>query len=397
MVSYAELRDLAVLKLKELERQREKLEKSYSATLESADAASNPREKLKALYRGIQATTFADSPLHPDVDNLENLLAILEATSANGNSSTLGRHQGVVVQGWIEKLILEINRGKTRTKYAWLFGKILEEWFEAYGSGQISAARSLDDDDEEDDDYVRVRSSQPNAPARPTSNPEREQFFKKLSGLSTAVPESDYDISVIDDVLKGKEEWIAPVRKTVREYAKKGISKKVTANEVRAAVDSICRDNLVDQTAKQQLRDLVSGSDMLVNEYVGVLTVMLNNVDEWDWPAGSGESATANKSDALKQGEKKEPPTMRVRRNRSYKYRAFIDEDILTAVFLQIVGVRWSVKLKAHLLSFMSNYESKFNRNFEPMLLIGTNSLRSSSGRCLQTGKEDQGRSGAAA
>ncbi|KAJ3046826.1 hypothetical protein HK102_013081, partial [Quaeritorhiza haematococci] len=63
---------------------------------------------------------------------------------------------------------------------------------------------------------------------------------------------------------------------------------------------------------------------------------MVGNLESWTWPA--------------------EGVLIDLRRSLNGRYRAFMDEDIITALFLQYVGIEWSVHLRN---TFLSIFRSK--------------------------------------
>ncbi|KAJ3129755.1 hypothetical protein HK098_000124 [Nowakowskiella sp. JEL0407] len=354
--SFHQLKDVAVIKLHELSSQRKRLHDLYSKTLSDAESAGAPLEKLKILYNGVKSTHFAHKEGAAAVDNLENLISIIEQLNAGRKSpkrKPVSEHpDDQIVNGWIEKLKLEIDRGKKRADYAYLFGKTLEEWVASHQSGSKFDLPLNEEDFEEAEDL--------------TKTVDRMKFIDStLKDLATPVAPENYDLKFIDEVMSGKEEFLELIRNAILEYSKSGINSKATSAEILAAIDSICRDNLVDSNGKQQLRD-ISSNDMLLNEYAGIVTILLNDVTRWDWPAGSFHSLDADGNpESMIYRIDESAPKMRIRKNRSFKYRAFIDEDTITALFLQVIGVRWSVRFKQLLRAFIHKFQSNTFSNAE--------------------------------
>ena len=72
----------------------------------------------------------------------------------------------------------------------------------------------------------------------------------------------------------------------------------------------------------------MQNSPTQVTELAGVATILLNSLDEWDWPAD---------------GVPMRAVWVKV------KHRPYLDEDLVTAVFLYVVGLRWGSNLGAAL------------------------------------------------
>src|SRR4051794_40922831 len=64
---------LAQIKLRETQRQRDRLRKQYDAIEARVARADTPLERLRALYQGLREVTFAQKPLHPGVRELDAL------------------------------------------------------------------------------------------------------------------------------------------------------------------------------------------------------------------------------------------------------------------------------------------------------------------------------------
>src|SRR5262249_52511693 len=74
---------------------------------------------------------------------------------------------------------------------------------------------------------------------------------------------------------------------------------------------------------------LAAASDALqANEFAGALTILVNNLADWDWP---------------REGFALRPLWSRT------KWRPYLDEDLLTQLFQGVVGYRWGVTLEWHL------------------------------------------------
>ncbi|KAJ3317405.1 hypothetical protein HDU93_004106, partial [Gonapodya sp. JEL0774] len=242
MVVFSKFRSVAAIKLQELQRQRERLNRHYDEAVADAAKETKLLSKLASLYSGIKSATFSGAPLHPAIANLENLLerAEWDPTVTDG-----------VILGWIDSLQMEIQRGRRRAEFAWLFGKILSEWFDA--NSEDEQAKESGGDEEEFEDL--------------TPNPERDAFVERLTRLAEPVPEKSFDLKVVDEAfgdLSG--EFLESLQKSVQTYAKTGISSKLLSGELRAAISSILRDNLVDAKGRTALKDILA-SDALCNEY----------------------------------------------------------------------------------------------------------------------------------
>eukprot|EP01104_Vermistella_antarctica_P010062 TRINITY_DN2654_c0_g1_i1.p1 TRINITY_DN2654_c0_g1~~TRINITY_DN2654_c0_g1_i1.p1 ORF type:complete len:884 (+),score=248.65 TRINITY_DN2654_c0_g1_i1:97-2748(+) len=311
----AELKEIASVKLFELGKQRAKLVRHYNDTLEKAENAATRREKVSILYAGVTSASFAHTSLHPEVSKLDGLLHQMRIDPSIGPD---------LLDAWCAKLTTEIERGLKRCETTFLFAGTLEEW-------------------------TAAQESEPTRDGAAYSQDEKAKaaFEENVRQLLDPVPAENYDTSVIDEVLKGHEVGLLTVTKEISKWVEKFAVKKVSSGELAAAVAAITRDNLVDSTNKTRLKDLLD-NPRLLNEYAGVMTILINNFADWEWPTSTSTPSTA---------------TMRMRAvcNRAGKWRSFIDEAILDSILLQIIGVRWSVKFKHLLRSLRGSMVPKKN------------------------------------
>ncbi|KAJ3337830.1 hypothetical protein HDU93_000449 [Gonapodya sp. JEL0774] len=319
MVSFDKIRPVADIKLQELERQRSRLAAHYDAVVAEADSKSSLPEKINVLQKGLSAAVFYDSPLHPVYNNLKNLLGRIQNGDTTISEDTM--------KWWEERMRKDIAKGRRRADYARLFGRILAEWFDANSDGQESADRAPDDSEWDLEDLG-------------DNDTEREIFLEKLAMMAEPVPESSYDLDVVDQVFEGMEAELAKLRRSVDDFADGSATSKVDTEELRSAANAVLANDLVSRPTRLMIRDIES-SDDLCNEYAGCATIILDRLEEWDW----------NRS---------KPKKMRVNKNRAGKLRAFVDEDVLTALVLQIIGTRWCIAMRSILKNFWASIVSKY-------------------------------------
>jgi len=284
----------------------------------------NLQKRLEILVSGIlkKKSSLGESTFVTvnDIHHLEVLLKQAEY----GNVST------EVMTSWVDKLQREIQFGRSQTEFAYLFGSVIQEWAatqthtrgvatsrdgeEDEGTPAATAAQGDElDFGVEDDEYLRVLFPK-----------EREVFVNKVEALFEPVPDSQVDFAYFEGLVENLLAYGGeggPLLAKIDD----SVLKKVALEEVKAAAQALCLDNLVSATTKRSLKSL-QRDDVLANEYAGVMTLMLKNYQEWTWP--------------------REMP-LKLVNNRSAKWRVFVEEDIVTALFLQVVGARWGARLRA--------------------------------------------------
>jgi hypothetical protein len=278
-------RQAARIKLQELQRQRDRLDEHYSAIERRAAGAATPLERLRALYDGLRAATFARKPLHPEVANLDALFL-------------QGRVDEVpddLLAAWTQRLQRELAQGRLRAELAHAFGRLLDE----------------------------------PAPAPAPEAPPDPVFLR-----ADTLPEPDRFTPAFLDELFGlfDARTLEGIRRSVRDFADNQASAAATDDEVKLLLLLLKREPSGPAEMRRQAAAALD-SPTQVHEYAGVLTILLANLAEWDWP---------------REGLPRRVVLLRDRP------RLFLDQDLVSALLLQLIGVRWGMHLKGVRKSLLS-------------------------------------------
>ena len=111
-----------------------------------------------------------------------------------------------------------------------------------------------------------------------------------------------------------------------------------TVNSIKWITKWVIQNDLFIPEKVATLREFMT-NDAVAQEVADVLNRRLAQIDAWSW------------------GTAGVPLEMRQQHNG--KYRVLMDEDILDALFLQFIGIKWSVKFKNILLEFFRSYAWK--------------------------------------
>lgn len=222
------------IKLKELQRQRAYLSEAYQAIQTNTQQATQPLEKLKVLYEGLSNLKFAGQRLHPNIENLDVLLA---------QNLTFSPH---IVKLWLGKLQKELEQGQLRTEMICIFGTLLEEWIQ-----DNTPNKELQQEKEQAEQHLWNETSSP-------SNAQ-ENFKEIIDQAYKHANVNPDDIKKVDDLFK-----------------------PVTQYELGPILDQIAGD--IYQTASirkeaQQIRN----DDTLMKELTDALTILNANIGSWKW------------------------------------------------------------------------------------------------------------------
>jgi hypothetical protein len=193
-----------------------------------------------------------------------------------------------LIDNWTGRFRGELAQGRLRAEFAYVFGGLLEEHLSAPG----------------------------------TSGEDGGGNAKDWSILWNEAP--PVDLALLRQVFARHETIFAKVRDSVRKFGEGEARAPVTPDEVKALLGMLA-GGIYRQPAVRRLAAATLASSTLVTEYAGALTILLHNLNEWSWP----------------------PEGVPLRslwtRNR---WRPYLDEDMVTVLFLQLVGLRWGMHLK---------------------------------------------------
>ncbi|HYT91646.1 MAG TPA: reverse transcriptase domain-containing protein [Gemmataceae bacterium] len=288
---------LAWIKLRETQRQRDRLQQQYDAIEQRVTSANSALERLRALYQGLREVTFAQKPLHPDVKQLDALYLADE----------LGEVPPELIADRTRFLERELAQGRMRAEFTYAFGRILSEWT---GRGANEAPALAES---ETDPFARMWDKSP-----PLDHESPSGVFEGLRGV------------------------LRPKATAIAEFARSEALAPVRSEEVPPVLDRLASDPYLAPALRRQAAEARRSATQLT-ELAGALTILLNSLDEWDWPD--------------------EVPSLRAVWVR-VKHRPYLDADLITSLFLEIVGLRWAQKLKP-LLAWATLYEDKV-RFFRP-------------------------------
>lgn len=186
---------------------------------------------------------------------------------------------------WISVLKQELQYIRNKIDASFVFGNVLTQWLEQ-GCEQTMAT-----------------------PSQATNGElTKKETIEQLISLTLEAYETDNDA-----LSKWFDATFEDIDLTEVRNAFEDFSMNITKSTVKAAIRTLSFKDLLD-------------NDTIIQELTTLLNTRLKNIDSWSWP-----------NDAVK---------MDLRRNISGRYRAYHDEDVVTAVFLECVGLAWAAKIK---------------------------------------------------
>jgi hypothetical protein len=227
------------MKLAELKRQREKLRRDYHEVAQAASGQLSNAHRLERLCQGLQTIRFAGTSLHQDLEQLDVLLAAVQA----------GGVGGAVDQLWLETFQRALAAGQLRAEIVYAFGALLEEWAREGGAS---------------DDTARERS-----------HAQRERLIAQLLVQPKETPHA----SLFDEVFQALNDDLERVAPKL----KQGFAE--TKSAYRSVVNTLAylqRD--IYQSARLRDEAKLYETGDASRDFVDAIRLMMAEANSWDWP-----------------------------------------------------------------------------------------------------------------
>ncbi|KAK2801455.1 hypothetical protein FQN51_005349 [Onygenales sp. PD_10] len=341
------LQSITATKITELNKQRALYESRKAAILNEADQQPNLREKVRVLLEGVtRIKGFPDDGLDKtdnedetshfefesdlwDRSGYRNIRRFLLQSKYDSSIS-----QAMLLQ-WEEKLKRELELRSIKHEHALFFSRLVTEWLE---NPNESTTRKGDD---------TVGGSFESV-GRKEMHEQRAQWEKLVFEPAETDPVAiERYLNNLFTSTRLSEQALKDLRKEVKAFSKEVLTTQDAFNTTslkwvtRGVIDS----DIFSPEKVNSLKIFLQNDDV-AQEVADVLNMRLAQLDTWSWG-----------SEAI---------PVEMRRQLNGKYRVFMDEDILDALFAQYVGVRWGVKFKSLFKQFFNSHAWKSNSQAIP-------------------------------
>lgn len=317
-------------KISEICKQHTEFESYKKALLAEAEAQSTPRERLQGLLKGVsrtQGSASDDTASNDRNNNLRRFLALGEFDASVGEQYAQ----------WEGELVAELDRQRTRHEHALFFSDLVTEWLE----DDLTVAT---DPDTKEEDVVHV--------GREEMQKQRD-MWESLVWTPAVIDEGvidSYLTSLFMSTRVTRNAW-TNVRKGVQRFSKKLLKNedRITPDTLGWMISGIINDDLLPPHKVATLKEFRM-NDSIGQEVADLLNMrMAAGLDTWSWRAAV---------------------PLEMRRQLNGKYRVYMDEDVLDALLLQYIGVKWGVELKDQLKGFLNSPAWKPNAQPIPHLQL---------------------------
>ncbi|KAL8719983.1 MAG: hypothetical protein Q9225_003100 [Loekoesia sp. 1 TL-2023] len=303
------LRSVAASKARQMERQRARFEEgklTLQHVLDCEPKGSKRLEAISAAYRDLPMMARVDNSTVTFLKNLEHFIA----QAAQDPSARFAE--------WERRLMSLLDAQTLRYNHSILYTNIMKEWM-----------NNIDEPELPDD--TGVVGNQDLAASKKAYRAKWESYvFNAVRTDKTAIATwleglftSTTSTAKAFDVLKRD---IANFEKTMS--ANKEHFNQATMNW---CVEGLLRSDLLTDDKRAVLTAMKQDRDAL-DDITDALNMQMNTLDRWAWP---NEGVPAEQ-----------------RRQVGSRYRIFHDEDLMDALLLRYIGVKWSVQMSKSLTAF---------------------------------------------
>ncbi|KAI4207040.1 MAG: hypothetical protein LQ346_000758 [Caloplaca aetnensis] len=304
------LRSVSISKARQAGRQRARFMEGKSALLHLLEYETQGVKRLKAILN-----TYQDLPLMQQVNNsMDTFVANVQRFITQAT-----RDPCVRLDEWECRLMSLLNAQSLRYEYSALYIEVMKEWMD-------------NGDEPEVPDDVGMGAIVPEA-----STDSMEEHRRKWE--SYVFTEAKSDITAISAWLEvlfrsGRPAMkaIDTMRKEIIKFERNMAEEKehFTKATMNWCVEGVLRSDLLTDGKRAVLTAMNQDKDTL-NDMMDDLNMRMNTLDRWAWPA--------------------EGVPVEQRRQVGSKSRIFHDEDIMDALLLRYIGVKWSVRMSKSLSS----------------------------------------------
>ncbi|KAK5441973.1 hypothetical protein LTS15_011131 [Exophiala xenobiotica] len=328
------LRSVTSTKIKELKKQREQYEISKGKILRDAKAAASDLKRTNLLLREAcreAGILFVDEGLlDPD-------------THASATATCRRRDQQLFlcqaekdpalapsfIQE-IEQVLLEHFELKSvRHEHAEFFSELATEWLSSSEESKLSPVTTGAMDDSSFETVGR-----------------KEMHEQRAQWESVVFSKSNVDVSCIKNYLQklfNANKVVSNAFRTVQNATRSEALSMwrdtvlFDLDNLRTTIQGLLKSDLLSEEKAAIVKSFKSNDEVL-QEVADVLTMRMASLETWQWSTANGAI------------------TVSQRRQLNGKYRVFMDEDILDALLLHAIGMKWAVHFRHQFLAFFHSH-----------------------------------------
>lgn len=343
------LLSITTTKLDELSKKRAAFEKHYFAVRNSLQAEQNHSRRLCVLLDGTKrafgAKTYDLKTTEDDADFPIQLGSVVPGSTGNKHLETDLKNvdrflQQVrydpsvstkILEEWERTLLQYLDVQFLKYQYATLYGQLVTEWLSADKS---TAASSSAGDVEMSEAFENI--------------PDADKMESRAQWEQTVFEPKEIDQAALDEYLnqlfgvkdpqrKDAQKALKDLRESVSTFGRDlAATNLFNVNSVKSSIEGLLSSDLLTDEKREVLKDF-KGNFSVLSEISDVLNMRMAALSSWSW----GTEVSVEQ-----------------RRQVNGNYNILVQEDLLQAIFLQWIGVKWSVFLRGAFATFAKNKEA---------------------------------------
>lgn len=307
------LSSITSIKLDEISSQRAAFEAAKSDLLTVVNHENDPRKKVHQLLEGIEYLDSMSNVKDSPIFCLKNIRQFIEQAHSDPSVSTK------LQQDWQAQLEKALDIQSLKFEYASLYGRLVNEWLSvSEDNGSSDGGSDFEPVGRKEMHEQRAKWEEYVFKACETDETAIHRYLEKLFDANKAVQSAFSTL------------WISTIQ------FEKEMTKTVHFDDytLKWVIEGLLRSDLVTDEKRKVLKDFLNNK-VVLGEVADVLNMRMSSLDKWQWnPEGN---------------------PVEIRRQLNGRYRFYHDEDLLQAILLRYIGVKWSVHFKSVLTSFQSS------------------------------------------
>ncbi|OTA54200.1 hypothetical protein K449DRAFT_358631 [Hypoxylon sp. EC38] len=323
------LQGITNTKLEELSKRRSDFETTKSNVIAMSGNEKDPMRRLYILSQGVKACYALKLGKYTKVHNaaqsrnsdleleLKNLDCFLSQAKYDPSVSIKMMHT------WEESLLRHLDTQSLKYQYASLYAQLVTEWLSTEKSDEVDEADvAMTEDFEDVADAIKKDARQ--QWERTVFEPAKVDEEKLRSYL-------DQLFGTKDTVTPARLKALNGLRDSIVDFENQmSMPNQFNHKTLKWVADGLLSSGLLSDEKRGVLKDF-KNNPIILGEVADVLNMRITALDSWSW----------GPSIPLEQ-----------RRQITGVYNVLMHEDLLQALFLQYIGVKWSVFLKDAFSSF---------------------------------------------
>ncbi|KAJ0312324.1 hypothetical protein COL5a_002004 [Colletotrichum fioriniae] len=313
------LHSITGTKIRELEKQRTQYESRKTKILQEADENTDQGDRISCLLRGVKELYSKGRDGDPGVDNIDNLLAQSKYDTSVPPS---------MLQLSEDLLRSKLDVQSHKLSMAHLYSRLVTEWINPGNPMEDSDAAELS---KEDSSFAVIDQQEERLQNL------RDQFEKVVfTPLETDEAELNAYLASLFKT-RESERALEDVRQQITQASEDFLKRRNPFNTtmLKMCIASLLQQDLLSDEKQAILREFES-NDVVLREIADVLNTRFVDFENWEWDAGE-------------EGVSYVP-----RQQANGKYRIWMDEDVLQAIFIHWIGINSCVSLKRTLTGLVS-------------------------------------------